>query len=385
MKVVFFGTDFTIFGSNAATNLLYAFASGFNELACKPILITMANEYANPKGRLGEIEYYIPFEQTIRENSFFKRNFQKILKYSNVWRFIQQNTRKEEATILICFTASFYIKWYAYLLRKLFFRHSFIFMVEHPLRDKKNPSKVLYSFHKFINSAFFDGQIFISEGLKKYFKTKKKNIVVPSMVLSGRFNRSQRKPYNFDYIAYCGTISRRKDGVDTLIIGFGKICSKFPLIKLLLIGDFADTVEKSSIKILIKELNLMERVVFTGQIEKDNMPFYLNNAQILALARPTNLQSETGFPTKLPEYLATGRPVVVTKVGDIPNYLNEENAYMVDANDADVISDAFEEILSNYEKALERGKKGRLLAETVFNPQFQARRVIDFIKELENS
>ena len=42
---------------------------------------------------------------------------------------------------------------------------------------------------------------------------------------------------------------------------------------------------------------------------------------MLVLARPDNIQAKGGFPTKLGEYLATGNPVVVTKVGEIPNYL----------------------------------------------------------------
>ena len=63
------------------------------------------------------------------------------------------------------------------------------------------------------------------------------------------------------------------------------------------------------------------------------MPKYLCNAKLLALARPDSIQAQGGFPTKLGEYLATGRPVVVTKVGEIPDYLEDGvNAFLSDIN-----------------------------------------------------
>lgn len=53
------------------------------------------------------------------------------------------------------------------------------------------------------------------------------------------------------------------------------------------------------------------------------MPQMLKNAEALVLDRPNSLQAQYGFPTKLGEYLLTGNPVVVTKVGDIPLYLKD--------------------------------------------------------------
>ena len=41
------------------------------------------------------------------------------------------------------------------------------------------------------------------------------------------------------------------------------------------------------------------------------------------MARPDSRQARGGFPTKLGEYLATGKPVCVTKVGEITVYLED--------------------------------------------------------------
>lgn len=386
MRIIFFGNGFSIYQSNAQSNLLYAFARGFQENGCRSILVTMDNEYAEPSGFFGEVEFYIPLEQKNRHPDFVVRNFHKLLKYLNAVKFIRNLTKKEESAILLCYSGSILIKGFSFLLKKLFFDLSFIYIVEHPLRYKKRQNKALLSFHKNVFSILFDGQIFISEGLRSYFKTAKKNLVVPSMVLFERFIAAPESPFPFEYIGYCGRITLDKDGVHILIKGFEKISAKYPLLKLLIIGDYAYEVEKPYILSVIAELKLSDRIVFTGKISKNEMPAYLKNAKILALARPKNLQSETGFPTKLPEYLATGKPVVVTKVGDIPRYLrNGENAFMVEPDNCDAIANAFETILSDYEKALAVGARGQQLAKTVFSPRYQAQRVISFIKEIKDN
>lgn len=386
MKIVFFGNAFTIFGSSAATNLVYAFALGFQENGCHSVLITMENEYAEPRGFIGPVEYYIPLEKTKRNELFIIRNLQKLKKYVNIIRYLRNQKQKKESVIQICFSDTIFIMVFSFLLKILFFDVSLIYLVEHPLRFKRKLNSIAMSFYKTTFSILFNGQIFISEGLRNCFRSRNKNLVVPSMVVFERFAANRENPFPFEYIGYCGTIARGKDGVHIMINGFEKISEKFPMLKLIIMGDFPNDSEKYYFQKLTATPKLEDRVVYTGEISKSEMPYYLKEAKILALARPKNLQSETGFPTKLPEYLATGKPVVITKVGDIPKYLqNGENAFVVEPNDSDAIAEAFEVILSEYEKALEVGARGQQLAKTVFSPQFQAQRVINFIDEIKRT
>ena len=64
---------------------------------------------------------------------------------------------------------------------------------------------------------------------------------------------------------------------------------------------------------LVKELNLEEKVIFTGAVPYTDVPQLLIDAEILALDRPDNKQAKYGFPTKLGEYLMTGNPVVIPR------------------------------------------------------------------------
>jgi glycosyltransferase involved in cell wall biosynthesis len=135
----------------------------------------------------------------------------------------------------------------------------------------------------------------------------------------------------------------------------------------------------------VATLNMKGRIIFLGQLPRTDIPKYLTNAKILALARPQSIVSDAGFPSKLTEYLATGKPVVVTSVGDIPVYLEDnKNAFLSKPDSVDAFADKLDYVLSNYEFAQQVGEKGKELTETIFNYNFQAKRIIDFIDKNYN-
>jgi glycosyltransferase involved in cell wall biosynthesis len=99
----------------------------------------------------------------------------------------------------------------------------------------------------------------------------------------------------------------------------------------------------------------------------------------LALARPNSQQSEGGFPTKLGEYLASGRPVCVTDIGEISDYLvNDKSAFFAEPGSFISFSQAITKALSaaDIEKV---GKEGQKIAFQIFNKDIQSKRLYDFL------
>ena len=237
----------------------------------------------------------------------------------------------------------------------------------------------------YVNTTYklMDGIIVMTNPLYEYFqkKTKKdcKFIVMPMTVDGSRFNVDRKRDDSLgDYIAYCGDMSGNKDGVTNLIKAFSYVEPKINDVSLLLIGGTTDIKEYEKLQQLVKDLGL-KKVVFYGRADRSQMPQLLKNAKVLALARPSSLQSKGGFPTKLGEYLSTGNPVVVTAVGDIPQYLNETNAFVVEPDNNEAFANALIYVLSNNEKALLVGEEGKKVAEKVFNYKVQSRRLHEFI------
>jgi glycosyltransferase involved in cell wall biosynthesis len=175
-----------------------------------------------------------------------------------------------------------------------------------------------------------------------------------------------------------------KDGVVNLIKIFSILGEKHDQLKLLLIGT-ASEPELMELKQLAEHLNA-RNIVFYGSVARDEMPPLLCGAKILVLARPSSLQSTGGFPTKLGEYLATGKPVVVTKVGDIPRYLEDgENAYLVEPDDNNAFAEKLNFVLTHYDDALKTAGKGKDLTDSIFNYKVQSRRIQDFLLKFNES
>ncbi len=222
----------------------------------------------------------------------------------------------------------------------------------------------------------------ISTGLCEFFLNKgvKHTMVINMTVDANRFKNLQKKSSE-KYIAYCGTVSNQKDGVDILIKSFASISSRHPDVKLYIIGKFPKDCEKSSNLRLISELGIEDKIVLTGAIPYTEMPQILFDASVLALARPNGVQARCGFPTKLGEYLLTGNPVVITSVGDIPKFLKDrENAIVCTPDSVKEFAEGLDWILNNEDEGKKIGNRGRLLALREFNYKVEANKIYQVIK-----
>ena len=204
--------------------------------------------------------------------------------------------------------------------------------------------------------------------------------IVNITVDTNRFLHLEKKECKERYIAYCGTVSNNKDGVDDLIKSFAIVVNKHPNVKLLIIGQIpSQTVKAENVK-LIDDLGLRDRVVFTGMVTSTEMPQLLKEATVLALARPDSLQAQNGFPTKLGEYLMTGNPVVVTKVGDIPLFLRDgESALLSEQRNPEDFAAKLCWVIENPERASLIGQNGKGVALREFNYLTESKKIIDFI------
>lgn len=235
---------------------------------------------------------------------------------------------------------------------------------------------------KYVNKS--DGLFVISTSLKEYFKSKgvseSKIHIINMTVDTTRFEGLKKQDVDYPYIAYCGTASNNKDGVDELIKAFALVHGKYPEYKLYIIGDTPSKQDQSGNLALIKMLRLENAVIFTGRISPNEMPQVLKNAKIMALDRPDSLQAQNGFPTKLGEYLLTGNPVVITKVGDIPHFLEDRKSALL-ANERDQVDFASKIIwaIEHPTEANEIGMNGASVARIYFNYYTESLKILKVI------
>lgn len=232
------------------------------------------------------------------------------------------------------------------------------------------------------------GIMVISTELKRYFLEKgfeENKIHIINMVVDAKRFEGDFKPAAEKYIAYCGTASNNKDGVDQLIKAFAIFHKKFTDYKLYIIGNTPSRQQANNNYELTEQLGLKDSVVFTGMVSAKEMPEMLSGAQILALDRPDNIQAKYGFPTKLGEYLLTGKPVVVTKVGDIPSFLSDkESALLAQPNNPEDFAAKLAWACEHPQEASKIGEKGKKVALEHFNSEIEAMKLGNIIFEPNN-
>lgn len=223
----------------------------------------------------------------------------------------------------------------------------------------------------------------MTQTLLNYYKgVAKKDAVFMHLPMTVDMSRFQGVTTNVEYkkpyIAFTGTMTNHKDGVDVLIKAFAKVADKYPAYHLYLAGFWYYDVPMQ--EKLIAEYGLQDRIHYIGTLTREQIPPFVCNASVLALSRPDSHQSQGGFPTKLGEYLATGNPVCVTKVGEIPNYLiDNESAFMATPGDVDSFADALNRALRDMDNAKRVGENGKKVGEKNFDAYEQSKRLSNFL------
>jgi len=230
-----------------------------------------------------------------------------------------------------------------------------------------------------------NGIIVISQGLKDYMVScgcnPEKVRIVNMFVDTTRFNGLSKQTSD-PYIAYCGTASNNKDGVDQLVASFSRVVEYHPYYKLYIIGSIPSNKERFANLELVKSLGLENNVFFTGHIKSEKIPQMLKDASILALARPDNLQAKYGFPTKLGEYLMTANPVVVTNVGDISIFFKDGyNAMIASPNNPQEFSDKILWLIEHPDEAYGIGRRGKDVADNSFNYKIETDKLLGFLEK----
>lgn len=232
---------------------------------------------------------------------------------------------------------------------------------------------------------YLDGMFVISTALKDYFIScgvpSNKINIINMTVDPQRFQGLLKQHVDHPYIAYCGTASNNKDGVNDLIKAFAIVSKQYEEYQLYIIGKGLTKKDDSGNRHLVEQLNLSKKVVFTGVVTAEEMPQLLKNATILALNRPDNLQARYGFPTKLGEYLLTENPVVITSVGDIPLFLKDgKSALICEPQNPKAFASKLIWAIEHPNEAAAIGKAGSEVAKQNFNCLIESHKMYDSIK-----
>jgi glycosyltransferase involved in cell wall biosynthesis len=167
----------------------------------------------------------------------------------------------------------------------------------------------------------------------------------------------------------------RWKGFDDLIVGVARARDHVSGLKLVLVGD-GDT--RSELEAQAARVGLVDAVAFPGMAKRADVNAYLSAADVVAVPSVHANGFVDGQPTVALEAMAAGKPLVVTRVGGLPDLVREgENGLVVPERDPDALANAIVELARDGRRRAALGAAGRARVEQELNWDAVAERLID--------
>ena len=352
----------------ASANLLRYFAMGLAHLGNKiDVLLPTGNYYGqnidHNKTRAGVLEKNVNYKHlgfVHHPRKMAGKIADNMLGIILPFVYLLKNKQRKEVDLIICYNVRFIKILMLLLVKKITQKKLVIILPEF----YEKPAAKFFSINLFKWYSFYfsmkyligyaDGFIVLSHYLKDFVtyqvRSRKPILIMPNLIDPARFERKDIKPFKDGKITigYIGTPTR-KDGVMDLMKSFSKLNKKYTDTHLLIVGDITNgKTVVPNLKEYAEVLDVSDNISFTGLVSHEKIPDFLHSCQILALTRPRGIFAEAGFPTKLGEYFACKKPVVITDIGDMPRYFtNEKHVMLVEAENIESITLGFEKLLIN--------------------------------------
>ena len=210
-----------------------------------------------------------------------------------------------------------------------------------------------------------------------------KLIVLPNAVDIERFKpdpelgaqtRASLRLMNHPLLVFVGSFYQWHDVV-TLLKAFALVLTTHSDAHLLLVGD---GTEREVMMELSQDLGLEHAAIFTGFVSHAEVVSYVNTADIAIVPVPYMKQEMWLSPMKLFEYMASGRAVVASAMGQIKDVIKDgENGLLVPAGDEMALANAINNLIDDVALRSRLGKRAR--EDAVQNHSWE-----QYISQLEN-
>jgi glycosyltransferase involved in cell wall biosynthesis len=151
-------------------------------------------------------------------------------------------------------------------------------------------------------------------------------------------------------LMFLGTIRPHK-GVDDLLTALQKIND--PDLFLAIIG-----VENQQEALKKIDKSIRNRVLILPKISFDKLPEYLSAADIIVVPQRKTSDSVGQMPAKIFDAMSMAKPIIATRVSDIPEVLGD-CGYLIDPDNPQKLINAIQYILIHPEEAIKKGQAAR--------------------------
>ncbi len=149
---------------------------------------------------------------------------------------------------------------------------------------------------------------------------------------------------NQPLVVFVGSFYEWHD-VPTLLEAFAKVIVSRPDAHLILVGD---GIQRDKMMQQAASLGIEQAAHFVGRVSHVEVPAFMNAADVAVVPVPAMLHDFWLSPMKLFEYMATGKPVVASGMGQIARVIrDDENGFLVQPGDTAMLAYALLKLIED--------------------------------------
>lgn len=170
------------------------------------------------------------------------------------------------------------------------------------------------------------------------------------------FNIKMIKPKGKKVIIYVGSVAKSRK-LEVLIEAFKKLLSIRNDVILLIVGTGSAFED---LKMLVQTLYLSGNVVFTGNVKQNEVPYYIDMADVTVCPIPPFSFYKMSSPIKLFEYMAMGKPVVANiEIPEHKEVIEQSGGGLLVQYEPDAFASGILTLLNDEQMARELGNNGK--------------------------
>ena len=305
----------------------------------------------------------------------FKQIWQILAINFRLRRICRKSKGEEIAIITHCIYPQSAIP--SFWIRKKFGAKVYTIVPDLPEHSTANPFaknkllKWVYGFYIYVSKKMnrsFDGYICFTEPQMEHLNNEKPHIVMEGFMDTSILDKVEPSEPHPNRAIYAGGLMYRY-GIKELVDGF--IQAEIPEAELYIYGK-GEAEEYISGK-------EDKGVFYGGCLSREEVIAEEKSAFILVNPRPTKDEyTKCSFPSKLMEYMATGTPVLTSRLGCIGEEYFDKMNYFEDIT-PELIAEKLKYCFDNREELYERGKKAAEHIRNYKNVLYQAGKILEFI------
>jgi glycosyltransferase involved in cell wall biosynthesis len=133
--------------------------------------------------------------------------------------------------------------------------------------------------------------------------------------------------------------------------------------------------------------SLMERwgrwIIKLPTVANDQMPEIIAAADVVVVPQRDTPAAQAQFPLKLTDGMAMAKPILATRIGDIPNIVGDAG-YLVDASAPQQLADQIQQLFGDWQVAIAKGEQARQRCVEHYSIDAMAKALAPVIEQLSN-